>query len=174
MNFVKDSENILVIPRSIFGGYFSLVPWKIVLSKLNEIEQTRSWLPRREAEQSIEWVQPIPCAFIKNLEGHYCVLRRVMNTRADLKGRTSLLVGGHIDQIHGLMPFEELLKKTLLRELEEEVGITSQIEPRPVGVIVDNSSVIASRHIAIVHEVIADKIVPNAPEEFSKRSKLTG
>ena len=169
-----NDSSVLVVPRKLFDDYFSLIAWSDIQEKLDVIEKSFSWLQRADAERSTDWVQPIPCAFIRDSYGRYCVLRRVkIGTRSDLSQKASLIVGGHLDESDGHTTFREMLLANLSRELDEEVGLTDS-HPSPVGVIVDNSSILASRHIAFVYEVTASRIVPQAPEEFSNRSRLTG
>ena len=169
-----ESDQVLVFPRRIFDDCFSLVRWDSIQDKLSEIQNSYSWLVRSHAEQANEWVQPIPCAFIRDHSGRYCVLRRVKNDRDDLNAKISLIVGGHIDESHGQMTFNEVLSSNLKRELDEEVGVSTIEEPRPVGVIVDNSSIRASRHVAFLHEITADRVYPRAKEEFATKSIYTG
>ena len=169
-----NNSTVLVVPRRIFDDYYSLIIWSDIQDKLDMIEESFTWLRRTDAERSTDWVQPIPCAFIRDGHGRFCTLRRVKNeARADLRLKASLIIGGHLDKTDDHASFKEMLLSNLARELNEEVGITN-IHPVPIGVIVDNSSILASRHIAFVHEVTASVIYPRAPEEFSNRSKLTG
>lgn len=171
---MMQEQRVLVFPRRIFDDYYSLVPWDKIQDELQEIEESYSWLDRPEAERDTDWVQPIPCAFIRDYDGRFCVLRRVKHTRKDLRGKVSLIVGGHVDGSYGQGSFGNVLLTNLTRELDEELAIVHVESLRPVGVIVDNSSITASRHIAFVHEITAQHIVPRAPEEFTNRSKLTG
>ena len=173
MTTMRASE-VLVFPREIFGSVFSLLPWESIQSYVDEIERSFSWLHRPEAEQSDEMVQAIPCVLIRDNEGRYCVFRRVKENRIDLSKRLSLIVGGHIDQATDRDSFLSAMARNLMREIDEEVGIRAEEPPRPVGVIIDGSSIIASRHVAFLHEMIAEHVSPGAPEEFSKRSKYTG
>jgi len=169
-----NNTSVLVVPRKIFDDYFSLIAWSDIQNKIDVIEGSFSWLQRADAERSTDWVQPIPCAFIRDFYGRFCILRRVKNEkRDDLSSKASLIVGGHLEESHVDATFREMLLTNLSRELDEEVGI-ADAQPTPVGVIVDNSSILASRHIAFVHEVTASQIYPRAPEEFSNRSRLTG
>lgn len=137
------------------------------------------WLRRPEAEASEIWVQPIPCAVIRSPSRDYCVLRRVRQARRDLDSRLTLIVGGHVDrhenQSTSIASIDSLLALTLRRELEEELGVTKIGTPRPLGLVVDTSSLFASRHVAVVYEVeLAEGFVALAREEFSVRSKYTG
>ena len=168
------ANKVLVFPRSIFGEAFSLLPWDSVQRQIEEIESSFSWVDRPEAERSHDLVQAIPCAVIRDFGGKCCVLRRIQSPRNDLSRKLSLIVGGHIDHSYDLASFQMAMSSSLNRELEEEVGIRTEKTPRPVGVIIDDSSVEASRHAAFIHEMIADQVSPNAPEEFMVRSKFSG
>jgi predicted NUDIX family phosphoesterase len=169
-----ETKQVLVFPRVIFEDAFSLLPWDSVQWQIEEIEKSFSWLDRPVAERSTELVQAIPCAFIRDNNGKFCVLRRVQNDRDDLNRKLSLIVGGHIDESQDKMSFSAAMSSNLKRELEEEVGLVAIEIPCPVGVIIDNSSIVASRHVAFLHGVTAERVSPKAPEEFTTRSKFSG
>ena len=167
-------NKVLVFPRTIFGDVFSLLSWDSVQEQLNRIEDCFSWLERPEAERSSNMVQAIPCAFIKDIAGGFCVLRRVQESRTDLRNKLSLIVGGHIDYSSDYNSFQAAMSSTLMREVEEEVGIQLDLCPSPVGIIIDDSSIEASRHVAFIHEMQAEEVSPLATEEFAIRSKFSG
>ena len=170
----RQSSEVLVFPREIFGSIFSLLPWNSIQSYLDEIERSFSWLSRSEAELSDDVVQAIPCVVVRDNADRYCVFRRIREGRSDLRGRLSLIVGGHIDDTSDRDCFQTAMSFNLSREIGEEIGIRPKEPPRPVGVIIDGSSIVASRHVAFLHEMAADEVSPSAPEEFTKRSKYTG
>ena len=171
---MSTNNAVLVFPREIFNEVFSLLSWDSIQDRIEEIEDSFSWLARPEAESSEDVVQAIPCVLIRDEEGRCCVLKRVNEARKDLGGKLSLIVGGHIDYENEDQTFRDTVTINLLRELEEEVGVLVAEGPRPIGVIVDASSTAASRHVAFVHETTANSISPRAPEEFVSRSKFTG
>jgi 8-oxo-dGTP pyrophosphatase MutT (NUDIX family) len=72
------------------------------------------------------------------------------------------------------MSLFELLHSTLVRELDEELGVTQAVRLEPLRRVVDLRSVEASRHIAFVFEATVDaaNLRLGAPEEFSRRSKF--
>ena len=169
------TTEVLVFPRTVFGSAYSLLPWESVQSKIAEIEDSFSWLHRPDAERSDDVVQAIPCALVKDGQGRYCVFRRVQQDRRDLSKKLSLVVGGHIDSPDDQDCFLTAMSRNLLREIDEEIGIRPDVSPRPVGVVIDGSSIAASRHVAFLHELIAESVATKAPEEFSgKGSKYTG
>ena len=134
-----------------------------------------TWIPRHEAEKSKDLIQPIPCALVLDVNQEYYVFRRIKDGRADLRGRISLLVGGHIDWAVEDREVSSLIMATLMREIKEELGMEPASSAKPIGVVIDFSSVQSSRHIGIVHEVVvAGAMRPKAPEEFSTRSQHIG
>lgn len=172
---MSNANQVLVFPRSIFNGVFSLLLWDDVQDQVDAIESSFTWLNRPVAELSDDWVQAIPCALIRDGEGRCCVMRRIRGeSRDDLKGKLSLIIGGHIDEKSNTDSFRLIVKINLLRELEEEVGILTVEDPRPIGIIVDASSNAASRHVAFIHETTSDYVSLGAPEEFMPRSKYSG
>ena len=172
---MENEQEILVFPRELLPTDTSFVPWEAVPPILKVVEENMSWLPRNEAEQSEDLIQPIPCTIIRNKFQEYHVLRRINEGRKDLRSRITLVVGGHIDSCPGNHELLTLLKMTLKREVGEELGIFNLAEPKPVGLVLDNSSPAASRHAGFVYEIVVDdELKPLAIEEFSTRSKYSG
>ena len=172
---MEGRQEILVFPRAALPAGGRFVPWAAAGPVMAAVTAEMTWLPRTVAEQSRDWLQPIPCALIRNEQQEYRVLRRVKQGRPDLSSRISLVVGGHIDRCPNNPGLQTLLATTLAREVDEELGLSSLPAVKPVGVVVDDSSAAASRHIGFVHEiVIADEFKPLATEEFSTRSKVNG
>ena len=172
---METSQEILVFPREALPAEARFVPWADSAIILESVAEGMTWLPRNEAEQSADWMQPIPCAIIRNHNEEYRVLRRVKQGRADLSSRISLVVGGHIDKCPGTPGLSSLLSTTLKREVSEELGVNDLTEVKPVGLVVDDSSLTASRHVGFVYEiVVADEFKPQAPEEFSTHSRFNG
>ena len=169
------TTEVLVFPRTVFGSAYSLLPWESVQSKIAKIEDSLSWLQRPVAEQSEDMVQAIPCTIVRDSEDRYCLFRRVQESRRELSKKLSLIIGGHIDAADDQDCFLTTMSRNLIREIDEEIGVRLEAPPRPVGVIIDGSSIVASRHVAFLHEMIVESVSAQAPEEFSsKRSKYTG
>ena len=168
-------EEILVLPRRLFDGHHAFLDWRFIEGIMDELEATFRWCERTHAEQSSDWVQPIACALVIDSAGRHCVFRRVRNTRDDLSGRVTLVVGGHTERYTEAASLCELLLATLRREMEEEVGIGDVSGAKPLGVVIDGSTVLSSRHVGIVYEVVWNlPLMARATDEFSKRSGLNG
>lgn len=139
-----------------------------------DVQGTLKWMKRESAERSRTKMQLIPCALVRR-DDLYLALRRTRQTRDDLRSRVSLLSGGHIDFDPEPRSLEDLLERTLRRELAEELGVLSISGMRPIGAVVDYSSLKASRHVAFVFEVlVADAVQAQAGEEFSLTSSFSG
>lgn len=171
---MNPEQQILVLPRSVFSGFDRFMSARQIQQENTDLGAQSRWMIRMSAEESVDWVQPIPVALIKG-PGGYCVLRRIKETRADLKSRLSLVVGGHIDkELEGQSSIESLLVRTLHRELEEEVGLTAD-DHELAGIVIDNSSILSSRHVAFVFIVeVKRSVKASAPEEFAQYSKYSG
>jgi predicted NUDIX family phosphoesterase len=172
------NQEVLVVPREIFRGHNQML-WRYGPSFFDRLLRSAAWLPRVVAETSDEWLQPIPCALVRGFGDRYLTLRRVRGGRDDLNARISLVVGGHIDAADQMSYVEgagpELFIETLRRELIEELQLSAIETLDQVGIVIDISSIEASRHIAFVYEISSvHPVSTRALEEFSVRSKFTG
>ena len=172
---IDTMQEILVLPRNCVHGLDGFVPWGDAIELADLPERYVCWMPRAEAEASEQWVQPIPCAIFRDSNGRYCVFRQPRQSRKDLSQRFSFIVGGHIDSDYRNKPVYEIFRETAKREVLEEVGIDLDCQLKPVGMVIDSSSMIASRHVGFVYEAIIDtKIKSLVADEFSVRSKYNG
>ena len=168
-------QKILVLPRESFHGLEGFVPWSDASNLIDSVAENVSWMPRADAEISAQWVQPIPCAIFRDSRGQYCVFRQARQQRSDLSHRVSFIVGGHIDIGWENKTVCDIFEATVKREVSEEVGIDLERQLKPVGMVVDSSSIVASRHIGFVYEAVADKEIKSmVTEEFSISSKYNG
>ncbi len=174
---MKDvAPEILVLPRNLVQGLDGFVPWSDAGQIVAEAATCIRWMPRTEAEQSTKWIQPIPCAIFRDTSHRYCVFRQVAQRRRDLSRRISLIVGGHIDNDSNDGSICELFERTVHREALEEVGLDLSCGLEPAGMVVDASSIAASRHMGIVYDVSTDSRIKNLSSEefFSINSKYHG
>ena len=168
-------QEILVLPRERFHGLDGFVPWSRASRLVDSVTEHINWMPRTDAERSEQWVQPIPCAIFRDSGGQYCVFRQARQLRSDLSHRVSFIVGGHIDSGWGNKNIRGVFEETAKREVLEEVGIDLDSPLQPVGMVVDSSSLLASRHIGFVYEAIVDvEIKSLVADEFSVGSKYNG
>lgn len=167
------NSEVLVTSRSVMPSDW-VAAWPST-EVFRNIQASTVWMGRQEAEVSDQWVQPIACAILSDHQGKYCLIRRKKaETKKDLRGRLTLVVGGHLDdRTVASESIESLLVETLRRELDEEVGLAQASQVEPLAVVTDLGSLDASRHVAFVFrvEVSPDALRLGAPEEFSMRSK---
>ena len=174
---MKDvAPEILVLPRKLVQGLDGFVPWGDAEQIVAEAENRIGWMPRTEAEQSSQWIQPIPCAIFRDSNQRYCVFRQAPQRRRDLSRRISLIVGGHIDRGSHDGSICQVFEDTVRREALEEVGLTLSLGLKPAGMVVDSSSIVASRHVGVVYDVPIDSQIKSLSSEefFSIRSKYHG
>ena len=168
-------QEILVLPRQHFDGLDGFVPWARASKLVDSATENANWMPRTDAENSEQWVQPIPCAIFRDGSGRYCVFRQARQLRSDLSRRVSFIVGGHIDRDCESKSVSDVFEETVKREVAEEVGVELDTPLKPVGMVIDSSSMMASRHIGLVYEASVDKeIKSSVTEEFSVGSKYNG
>ena len=108
------------------------------------------WFARDEAENSVRFVQLIPCAAVRDGD-RWLLLRRLPGPSAALSGRFSLIAGGHAEGggAGGTAPL--LLRGALERELDEEMGIDARGSlGEPFAVLRDGGRGPAARYAAIV------------------------
>ena len=174
---MKDAvQSVLCFPRTYIAECERFTPWSSACELLQSAEQSMTWLPRTEAEVSETLIQPIPCTLVVSETQSYHVFRRIKEGRPDLRSRISLVIGGHIDHDVHEDDFSSLAMGTLMREIDEELKVEwLSSDPKPVGLVIDQSSLESSRHAAIVYElVVGGRIKPKAVEEFSIHSKYDG
>ena len=166
------SQRVLVAPRvDAVPDWVSGWP---SLAELTELGKKTAWMPRNRAELSDDWIQPIPCAVLQDYQGRYCLLRRKRRTSEGIRGRLSLVVGGHVDWAAEPLDIELCLVESLKRELKEEIGLEDPDVITPMGVVADLHSTRASRHVAFVYQATVGEtldLTVLASEEFALRSK---
>ena len=149
--------------------------WPHASDLIDSVTECVIWMPRADAEISEQWVQPIPCAIFRDGSGRYCVFRQARQLRSDLNRRVSFVVGGHIDHSCLNKSISGIFEDTVIREISEEIGVELDSPLKPVGMVIDSSSMMASRHVGFVYEATVDKeIKPLVADEFSVGSKYNG
>ena len=168
-------REILVLPRQLLPTRDRFIRADAAKELITLWESHVEWMPRTVAETRSDRIQPIPCVLIESADEQFYVFRRTRKTRDDLKGRLSLLVGGHIDGPPTNQELRAILEETLLREVEEELGVTDLPRLQFLGLVADYSTIASSRHIGVVFgAMLHGRLTTQAPEEFSARSILSG
>ena len=113
------------------------------------------FMERAHAEQSTRVQQVVPYAVLIEPSGRYfAARRRTEQKREELRGKRTILVGGHAEEIDWDTQVPGgVFERCLRRELEEElIGIQIQ-EVTRLGVICDPRTAAGSQHVAILFEV---------------------
>jgi predicted NUDIX family phosphoesterase len=165
-----------VVPTTALPLLEAFVPYPKAKSIVDMMSASHRWARRATAERSDRLIQPIPCTVLFDANGRYSLFRRVQGERSDLSRHVTLIVGGHIDYPVNETPFGELVEQTLLRELNEEVGLDGFDPPEFLGVVTDRTTAAGARHVGLVHrvKVAVGRLKPRADEEFALRSKYSG
>jgi predicted NUDIX family phosphoesterase/thymidylate kinase len=123
---------------------------KIISGFVDAVKREKTFLPRSQAEQNANYLQPIPCAMLR-YEDKILLLKR-KKPGHPLHDTYAVWAGGHVVQAD---EGDNILINTLERELTEEVFIKEAFElnPNPVGLIRTDEDARASRHIAVLYEI---------------------
>ena len=169
---MSEVQRVLVLLRSVLPTGL-IMEWPSD-EEFERYEQVASWMPRPQAEASLDHVQPIAVATLRDDKDRYCVVKRNKSGSRYLSMKFTLVIGGHVDSGEASGGIQSLLIETLQRELEEEAGIASCDEIAPFVTLLDRTSVESSRHFAFVYRVTVDpkSVRIKAPEEFSQRTKF--
>lgn len=168
-------NKILVLPREFINGKGGFIAWHDAKQSVEEASQLAAWVPRECAETSSKWVQPIPCAIFRDTRKRYCVFRQVRQQRKDLSRRLSLVVGGHVEYCPSNTSLTEIFAETVKREVCEEAGMVLDFIPEPLGMVVDASSLVASRHVGFIYEMnVGYGVIMTLGNEFVINSKYNG
>ena|ERR1039457_2715301 len=169
-------ENVLVFPRSLFEllGIFQGFNPDVnrYLPTILDIKNNR-FLPRSQAETNPDFKQIIPYVVITDGKSilHYVRGKKAGEQRLVAKG--SIGIGGHINKeedhslslfafAFGMQAFQDAVK----REVCEELSIQGEINPRPVGLINDDSSEVGRVHFGVVHVLFCK------PEQVKKNEQV--
>lgn len=111
------------------------------------------FLDRETAERSTGVQQVVPYGLLQNGEGlYFCAQRK--SSRPELRGKYTILVGGHAEQKDWeAVPDAQVFERCLRRELDEELIGLQVLSVKPLGFISDDSTKMGAHHLAFIHEV---------------------
>jgi predicted NUDIX family phosphoesterase len=133
-------ESICVVPAAGLTladkGFFD--DPNVISNFLAKVSREKQFIPRSQAENNPNFVQPIPCAILR-YDDNILVLRRKK-------------VGQHIAETDD---GPNIIINALNRELTEELFIKEafDLNPVPIGLLRTNEDARASRHIGVLFEV---------------------
>jgi predicted NUDIX family phosphoesterase len=166
-------ENVLVFPRSlfeqlgVFQGFSSEVD-RYLPAILDPKNKNNDFLSRAEAETNPDFKQIIPYVVITDGKSILHYVRGKKSGEQRLVAKGSIGIGGHInDQDHslfavGMQAFQDAVR----REVCEELAIQGDFNPRPVGLINDDSTEVGRVHFGVVHVLFC------TPEQVKKNEQI--
>ena len=147
-------ESVCVVPaesaKLLLPEYGYVSEESAISSFVNVVSKEKTFLPRSQAEQNANYLQPIPCAVLRY--GEKVLLLRRKKAGHPLHDTYAVWAGGHVvKEDDG----PRILLNALNREIEEEVFIKEAFElnENPIGLVRSNEDARASRHIGVVYEI---------------------
>lgn len=149
------SERVLVVPASEldrlgrFQGFHADAERYLSVLLAPELMEFR---PRSEVEDDPSWKQIIPYVVIRSRGSVFCYTRGTSQGETRLHRLRSLGVGGHVAEADssgrtGLDAYDAAMR----RELDEEVDIRCPGIMSLAGLINDDSNLVGSVHLGVVH-----------------------
>ncbi len=151
------TEYVLVFPRDIVSG----LPEKAFYSDpdlLNHLLANMKFMERSLAEHDYAYKQFITYSILRYEESLVRYRRNSGGRESRLHGLYSIGWGGHVNSTDDVLPLWDnaIISQTALRELQEEINITSFKSSCLVGFINDDSNDVGRVHFGIVYEYWLD------------------
>src|SRR5208282_1141047 len=166
-------ENVLVFPRSIFERLGVFQGFRTDVNRyLPTILDRRNnrFLSRAEAETNPEFKQIIPYVVITDGKSILHYVRGKKSGEQRLVAKGSIGIGGHInDEDHSLFAFafgKQAFQDAVKREVCEELTVQGEFNPRPAGLINDDSTEVGRVHFGVVH------VLFRPPEQVKKNEQV--
>ena len=151
------TERVLVIRRSLFDSLGSFLGLQSEVGRYLPVflePQNHFFVPRAEAEEDPSLKQLIPYVVVTSGDRilHYRRGSGSGETRLLKKG--SVGIGGHINDEDGEgEAFDSsAYQRALMRELQEEIRISSSFVERPLALLNDDTNPVGAVHLGIVHQ----------------------
>jgi predicted NUDIX family phosphoesterase/thymidylate kinase len=120
---------------------------------LDDVARHGHFVDRAEAEASPNGLQPIPIAYFSHGDRILLFHRNEKNPSHRLHDTFVVWAGGHVRRDDA---GDDPIGDALAREIQEELFITTVIEPEVVGLVVDGSNPRSEMHVGVVHRVRLD------------------
>jgi predicted NUDIX family phosphoesterase len=146
-------ERVLVIPteRFVAAGYFQgFRPAEAAFSQAILNPAAFSFRPRSEVETDPSFKQLIPYVVLRCGDQIFHYRRGAAGGEKRLAAKRSVGIGGHISEADAAGP-GDLYRNGLQRELAEEIALDTAFTERPFGFINDDTSLVGSVHLGVVH-----------------------
>lgn len=113
------------------------------------------FLPRDAVERDLQYLQIVASAFIRRRDELLVLRRSNKEERAQLRGRLTIIVGGHVDATDLQMRFggNNEVENCLLRELKEELTHLDMPDIKPSFAFRLGDSEMGRRHLGLIYQV---------------------
>lgn len=115
------------------------------------------FMDRDKAEKDAGFKQFVPYLTLIRDKKYFCYKRSKKSNEKRLHDLWSIGIGGHIckeDEVPNQL--NNTFYKGLYRELKEETGLTLSENPKPCGVIYDDSNLVGQVHLGFVFKINVD------------------
>ncbi len=176
----KFDEQIIVVPRTTlfdnetnaFNGFLSKsdVKGDNIFNSLSHYEVKR----RGDMEENSDYKQLISYCLLENQNGEILVYERLSGGGEErLHGQSSIGVGGHMNDVVGADSINEVLRVNAQRELEEEVGLSTEDSQNMeyIGFINDDNNDVGKVHMGVVFKITVNSNDVEAKETDTLRIK---
>ncbi|MHC5537593.1 hypothetical protein ACYOEI_05105 [Singulisphaera rosea] len=162
MGKLDGTERILGSPAEALrqAGWFSglLLDMPRVETILEHLLTEATFRPRTEQlERDSTWKQLIPYGVLTSGGRVFAYRRSKMGGEARLHAKASIGIGGHVNQVDSEYPdlFQNrmTLHSGMVREIAEEMALSSSCELRLIGLIHDDTDEVGSVHLGVIYEV---------------------
>ena len=171
-------ENVLTVKRELIAAY---IPQKgITIENCDKmvdiILSNYEFLPRPDAENDPSHKQIIPYVTICRGDEVFVTRRLKKGGESRLHGLLSIGIGGHVNpETDG--NGDDVLKRGMKRELDEEVSIESMGKMTPHGIINDDTTEVGSVHLGLFFTLeVSGEVAVRETEKLEgfwvKRSEL--
>ena len=151
-----EDENVLVIPRELFDeiGSFQGINFNTAKYLPSFLDPSNNFfLSREDAEEDPRYKQIIPYALFRYQDTFLRYVRGKKSGEQRLASKSSVGIGGHINQDDAAQ--SSLERDTYMtgveREINEELKLNCNYSQKPVGLINDDSNDVGQVHIGVVH-----------------------
>ncbi|ATH62448.1 putative NUDIX family phosphoesterase [Staphylococcus pasteuri] len=176
----KFDEQIIVVPRTTlfdnetnaFNGFLSKsnVKGDNIFNSLSHYEVKR----KGDMEENPDYKQLISYCLLENQNGEILVYERLSGGGEErLHGQSSIGVGGHMNDVVGADSINEVLRVNAQRELEEEVGLSTEDSQNMeyIGFINDDNNDVGKVHMGVVFKITVNSNDVEAKETDTLRIK---
>ncbi|MBA3311817.1 MAG: NUDIX domain-containing protein [Planctomycetota bacterium] len=112
------------------------------------------FVDRERAEHDDSVMQIVAYGVVRFDRRILCVKRAKKSNRRVLRLKHTILFGGHVDSLEEGV--SDPLEKCLLRELDEELGISPTIRPQLLGTVFDPTTHVGRLHLGLIFDSVVE------------------